>query len=323
MPDIVLQEQGGAVHPLHAGICYFVIALQKGELLLTFRQIEYFIAIANCKNFTKAANRLYVSQPAISQQVSMMEQELGFPLFIRDKREVQLTATGEILYEAFSKMLKIYDEAYQEALQSLADQCELFRIGLLRGISLNSLPETLSNFFDSLPEEVMRIESLYFSELRRRLLDDSIDIAITFSLNIENDPEIKSKYLCEAPNFLAISQSHPLAQRSVLSVKDFENETFYLVSDKELPSARSYLYSVCANKGFSPRIIIDVPNSDTMRLMLESGKGAVLLDKLCHPWIFHSKNFRCLELNCGHQVVVAWKKSNTNSLISKLVALIP
>ena len=82
---------------------------------MTFNQIKYFVTVAECLSFTEAAKCLFITQPALSRQISAMEQELGTKLFVRDKKRLKLTPGGSVLYNRLLHLLTDYEEAVEEA----------------------------------------------------------------------------------------------------------------------------------------------------------------------------------------------------------------
>lgn len=285
---------------------------------MTFRQIEYFMAIAENKNFSSAARKLYVSQPAISQQLSMMEQELGYTLLIRSKRTVELTPAGQIFYDACVKMLKIYVETDDKIKKMLAENSKQLRIGIIEGLSVPSLSQALKDFSFNHYTDNIRIESHSFSELTKRLSSNQLDLIITILMNPDNQ-KINQKFLLKTPCILAISLNHPLANEENLCIKDFDDDIFYQIANDELPTADTFMSNTCAKLGITPQEIINVPNPSSMLLMLESGSGVGILDKYCYHEMRQLSSFKSIELDISHDINAAWNADNSNPLIKEFV----
>lgn len=282
---------------------------------MTFRQIEYFMTIAECKNFSVAAKKLYVSQPAISQQLSMMEQELGYSLFARSNRRVDLTKAGEIFYDACLQMRKIYNDANARIEKMLCQDAGQLTIGMLESMSVPPLSKLLKDFSLSHAADSIQMESHSFSGLIKGLSSGKLDLIITLSL----DPGIRhvqQKHLIETPCILVISKNHPLSGKENLTIRDFDNDIFYQIANDDLPSADHFMNSLFSKFGITPQKSICVPNPSSMLLMLESGAGVGVMDQFSCPEIRKYNNFRSLDIGITHQVTAAWNDENGNPLLA-------
>ena len=282
---------------------------------MTFRQIEYFMTIAECKNFSVAAKKLYVSQPAISQQLSMMEQELGYSLFARSNRRVDLTKAGEIFYDACLQMRKIYNDANARIEKMLCQDAGQLTIGMLESMSVPPLSKLLKDFSLSHAADSIQMESHSFSGLIKGLSSGKLDLIITLSL----DPgihHVQQKHLIETPCILVISKNHPLSGKENLTIRDFDNNIFYQIANDDLPSADHFMNSLFSKFGITPQKSICVPNPSSMLLMLESGAGVGVMDQFSCPEIRKYNNFRSLDIGITHQVTAAWNDENGNPLLA-------
>lgn len=285
---------------------------------MTFRQIEYFMAIAECKNFSSAAKKVFVSQPAISQQLSMMEQELGYSLFTRSKRRVELTQAGQILYDAFLQIRAIYADANARIENMLQQGAGQLTVGVLEGMSIPTMSAVLKDFSSSHAADAVHVESHSFSGLIKGLSSGKLDLIITLSLE-PGIHHVRQKALVETPCILVISKNHPLAGEKELTIQDFDNDVFYQIANDELPTANHFMSSLCARFGITPQRNVCVPNPSSMLLMLESGGGVGVMDQFCCPEIRKYNDFRSLDIGITHQVTAAWNDDNTNPLLAELL----
>ncbi|SFA90288.1 LysR substrate binding domain-containing protein [Acetitomaculum ruminis DSM 5522] len=196
---------------------------------MTLQQIVFFITIADYGNFSKAAEILYSSQPTLSRQIQMLEEELGYYVFQRDKRPLKLTSAGKILYDGFSVALsKINYTTRMANARALGEKGSL-NIGFLKDLYaeyafmpvINDIDETVKTLSITCCRQDV-------SKLEKRLLDGSLDMAVSIdfkqfyqeSFNIY--PIMKLKY------FIVMSARHPLAFKKDLSLKDFFGENFFI-----------------------------------------------------------------------------------------------
>ena len=122
---------------------------------MTFRALEIFLAVADEKSFGKAAQKLFISQPSVTQQIKKIENELGFALFLRDKHNVELTKAGEIVQEAAHSILDTYHEAILKSMRCSATH-ETLSIGYVGQMNIHLLPEIMESFQECLSSMIFR-----------------------------------------------------------------------------------------------------------------------------------------------------------------------
>lgn len=281
---------------------------------MTSRQIEYFLAVTKYKSFSLAARNLYVSQPAVSQQLVVLESEIGFPLFVREHHNVELTEYGHIFYDACTKIEYVLADA-KEKMTELADNAKQhLTIGILEGTTIPWLADRIQEFSASYADGTVSIESHSFSGLKRGIEDGSLDLIV--SILVETDiSSISAKKLCDAPCIFVISRNHPLAHEPLINIQDFDGGIFYQIANKELPTAADVMNKICGHYGIYPKRIINVPNPSSMLLMLTSGVGVAVLDKYSYPDILHFNSLRTIETDLCHDVNVMWDTENENPLL--------
>lgn len=175
-------------------------------------QLEYFIKAAQLENITLAANELFISQPALSKQISQLEDELGAPLFIKDGRRIKLSPYGK-------RFLPYVEESLNQ-LKSGISEVEQMKFHLQNSIAIHLsvcsmwIPEFIQSFHQHDP-------SLFFSISQHRQHEPAYDYLITSELNQEDNfiP------LFEEPLMLAVPKNHPLATQESISIKDIKQQT--------------------------------------------------------------------------------------------------
>ena len=119
------------------------------------KQIKYFLAVVDCNSFTEAAEQCFISQSAISQQISALEEDLGVQLIKREKRKFSLTAAGEYLYQNGTALLEKAEELRRETIRIGQDDELQLRIGYLIGYEGKELQDTIYEFTEDYPEVVL------------------------------------------------------------------------------------------------------------------------------------------------------------------------
>lgn len=280
-------------------------------------QIQYFMELCKTLSFTKAAQNLYVSQPAISKQIILLEKELGFQLFERTNKSVSLTPVGKLFYEFFQRTINDYEKTIKNAQKIIDEKNTYVVIGFLEGWDMSKyLPYITKALFSSYPNISIEFVSYNYKDLSSKLESKEIDLAISLSPNFEDLPNIKIKEITTIPSLLFFSSFHPLANKINLSFNDFKDETFFVFSDKSKITSRDIVIKICNSYGFTPKISV-VPNIESMILNVKNGLGVAIFD----DWIQYKHNpvLKYIQTNHKHKIIAAWNKSNKNSLIDSFI----
>lgn len=240
------------------------------------RDLRYFAAVAEELHFTRAAERLFVSQPALSKQIRMLERQLGAPLFERDRQGVRLTPVGAALLPHAHQVLAAWDAAREAVEVAKAGQ----RTTLLVGMSTSPgrsglLPAIRSRFTDAHPDATVKLRQVSWEDSTAGLSDTSSDLAFVWLPLPEPD-----RYTCvvvaEEPRLVAMSQEHPLAAREAVDFADLLDEPF-LALPESAGVLRDYWLALDARGGRPPRIGAEIASTDETYEALVDGRGVCLL----------------------------------------------
>lgn len=273
---------------------------------ITFQQIHYFLTIAKVLNFTEASKMLFISQPALSKQIHVLEVELGFPLLIRNKRSVSLTPEGEQLSKEWfyiEEMMinSIYNAKllHQTAIGHLNIGCaDTFQID-------ESLSELTESFHIKYPNIDINMESYGFKTLRDKLNSKELDIIFIPNFELMNFKDVEWQRFQKIDLGIAVSINNPLSLREKLTVKDLANEPFVIISPNESALGVEKVKSLCLSYGFEPKIVKYVSNLNSLTLALKSGIGVCI----CHNKI-SDKKIRIFDLETqpnDSDIIAIWK----------------
>ncbi len=196
---------------------------------MTITQLKYVLAVAEHQNFTKAAQKVFVTQPTLSMQIQKLEDELDILIFDRSKKPIQLTETGR---KIVNQARNIVDES--DRIQDIVDQQKgfiggTFRIGVIPTIMPTLLPMFLNNFIKKYPKVKLKIEELNTDTIIERLKEGHLDAAIAATpLETEN---IKEQVLYYEPFVAYIPKSHRLSKLEKLKVEDLDIDDILLLED--------------------------------------------------------------------------------------------
>ncbi len=253
---------------------------------MELKQLEYFLAVSQELHFTRAAEKLNISQPSLSQQIRALEQEVGVPLFDRIGKRTTLTEAGNIL---LSHTLKIFQELEQAgaALRELNGLARgKLRIGALLTVVNYLLPPTLQAFHQQYPNIELTVLGLRMGDIRRGLLENELDLGIVF-LPMDED-EFESIPLYTEELSLAVSTGHPLAGHSFVTLDVLKETPAILLPENYY--LRQLIDRHCAELGFTPRPVLEMTTMESLIHMVSLGMGVTVLPRpylecLQHPEI--------------------------------------
>ena len=277
---------------------------------MNFSQIKCFLAAADCLSFTKAAERLYLSQPVLSRQIASMEDELGIELFIREKKSIRLTPAGEVMAEGLAQLADEYQTLVDKAEAIHKGFAGVLNIGMIEG-QLLCPPYSvgLTKFHDKYPDVRVNLSRHTMAGLRRSLEDGDVDIGFAASFNIDDLDDLEYIKVGTAETCLVVPKSHPLADKEGLTLDDFKDDTFLT-----LPASESSFINRNASRWGKVRTL-EAPNISALALWLEAGYGIFPLN--VNHSLRNNPNLVFKNIpGLGHSIeIVAWKKGNKNPLI--------
>jgi DNA-binding transcriptional LysR family regulator len=252
--------------------------LERG---LEFRQIRYALSVAKQRSFTKAATRLNISQSAVSEQVKLLEDEVGFPLFRRTPRGIEVTERGRtFLYEAervVGDVLSLSDTARRLK----GAPSDTLTIGMGSGMAQIFMPRLFRDPATALPG--VRLEIL--TAPTRSIFNDLHEERIEAGLAIESDPDrmpagLVFERLTEAEPVLITHAKHALARaRPPVDVGRLVAEPI-IMSELSVGYGQIVL-SLFADLGIRPNILAIADNIETMKVIVQSGRGIAIVPRAC------------------------------------------
>lgn len=285
---------------------------------INLQQIGYFLAVAKYLNFTEAAKNSYVSQPSLSKQIALLEREIGVQLFVRTKRSVHLTPAGGILYNELSEIMETINSAVDKAKRINEEYTGTITIGCLEMMDTSNFLLDSINYFNKMyPNINISLERHSFKALRERLINGKLDMILTLSFEVDT-LNVESRTIYETNSSIWVGANHPLAKRENLVLEDLKNEKFIMISREESPNGFDGITALCRKHGFTPNIVKQLPNAESLMLCVESGLGVALFD--AHIRVYDNSKIKQVSIiDDAIRVVIAWRKENQNPTIDLFV----
>lgn len=240
------------------------------------RDLRYFVAVAEERHFTRAAERLFVSQPALSKQIRMLEQQLGAPLFDRDRRVVRLTAVGEALLPHAHRVLAEWDVAWEAVEDAKATQRQSLVIGMSTSPGRGGmLPAIRSRFTAECPNATLTLRQVGWEDATAGLASGSSDVAFVW-LPLLDAQRYTWIVVAAEPRLVAMPATHPLAGRQTVEFADLLDEPFLALPESAGP-LRDHWLATDARGDRPPLIGAEIRSADETYEALVDGRGLCLL----------------------------------------------
>jgi DNA-binding transcriptional LysR family regulator len=276
---------------------------------MDLRQLKYFVTVAEELSFVRAAQRLHMSQPPLSQQIKALEEELGVELLSRTRREVKLTAAGGVFLAESRELLDKAQAVAHRTRQAAGGEQATLRVGMATSALFHVLPALLDRVKARLPNVSMTITDMNSDEQIRSLTVDRIDLGF-----IHARPVTRGLARCNVvvDTFaVALPASHALADRADLALRDLQDHAMVAFSREHAPALFDALIASCQQEGFSPRIAHVARHPASVLQMVQLGLGVSIVP---HGYSEHASPavvFRHLPgMAARLKIDAIWRESN-------------
>lgn len=244
---------------------------------MELRHLHYFIAVAEELNFSRAADRLHMAQPPLSQQIRQLEEELGFQLFHRTKRRVQLTEAGHIFLLEARQVLQSLDQAVQAGRQASRGEVGQLSIGFVSSAAYNILPPLLKTFRRQVPEVTLELQELTTREQLQQLIAGKLDVG--FARPPIEEPDLQTARIFREPLMVALPESHESGDCDRVPVQSLANESFILFPRVVAPGLYDPIIHLCLQAGFSPQVVQEAIQMQTIVSLVAAEMGVAIVPR--------------------------------------------
>lgn len=289
---------------------------------MLFKQIRYFITVIDEGSFTAAAEKLYLSQSAISQQIRALEEELGTDLLVREKRTFTITPAGEYFYHRGKALLGETEAIKQETFRIGTGKNDHLRIGYLNILDGSALDHAISAFSEYYPDVSISVTSGTHEELYRGLEKHELDIALNDQRRAFSEEYVNME-LIQPPVLIEISRRHYLADLERVEIEDLHTLPCILLSQKEHEPVEAQHYRDIL--GF-PSDFIFAKGLDEARLMVAGVQGFLPIEDIGELPPLYSDVKRIPVLRHGaplrRRYCAFWRKTRGNEFVETFADLL-
>lgn len=249
---------------------------------MTLQQINYFCAICEEMHYTKAANKIHVSQPSLSYAIKELEQELGVKVFKRRGKHVELTECGEIFYQYAQRALECLNEGIQAVETKKNEDQKQINIGYLFSICVDFLAPLINEYFGYIGrcDQLMNFLPCKQPQVVEALQRGRFDIAFVTD-DIQSrliNTSIEMIPVCQQEMFIVVRKDHPLAQKSSVLFSEIKNKNFVAINPGK--GLRIHMDQYFQKMNAQPRIVFAVDDSETLLSYVEAGVGIAIMSRL-------------------------------------------
>jgi DNA-binding transcriptional LysR family regulator len=241
---------------------------------MELRQLRYFVAVAEEGNISRAAQKIFLTQPALSRQIKALEEEIGHCLLERQAHSIRLTAAGEILLREARELL-VHAEQLLERVRTEGKGLRL-RVGYAPSFAAGILSTAVSNFTQTHPNAQVELFDLSTKEMLAGLEDDKLDIALT--VRRENEARgLKWEPILKATVSLAVNRQNALAHFKRVTPSDVGKHPLVILRRSEYPEYWDMVNGWLSEPRRRPRIVGEYDGADSLMAAVEAGLGVALV----------------------------------------------
>lgn len=288
---------------------------------MNLNQLRYFVSTASCRSFTQAAERHFMTQTAITQQVKALEDELGLELIDRRHRPIELTPAGKTFYMEAKAILSRVDEAVAKAQEASSGAVGTIRIGYEKGYERSDLSDRLRAFHHAFPNILFTCIRADTDRLARGLLSDELDIIFSWdSTNLRSNEAIGCRLDMRSQLSAALYSGHHLAARSSLLREELKDETIlYMTPSSEGDSfGDAYYMQLYERAGYQPHILLKSSDIESLLMMVAAEEGITILPFYSVEKLVNADNLVFIPLEGDEEyedIHMLWKRGHSNAAL--------
>jgi DNA-binding transcriptional LysR family regulator len=269
-------------------------------------ELQVFLTVAREGSFSRAAERLYRTQPAVSLTIRKLEDGLGQPLFVRGSRPVRMTDAGTLLRDYAERLINLRDEVKK----GLSELTELNRGELSLGVnesSIHALLPALGEFRKQHPGIQIRVHRMFSRDIPHEVLNYRLDLgAVSF---VPRETQLQATEILKDELTLVVPPKHPLAKKKQVDVSDLENESF-VAHSVESPFRRRVIELFGRNRT-TLNMPIEMPTIESIKRFVQMGMGVAIVPRMCVAWEIERgwmKEVKVRQLNLPRHVYLVSRK---------------
>jgi DNA-binding transcriptional LysR family regulator len=288
---------------------------------MELRHLRYFVTLAEELHFGRAAERLHIAQPPLSQQIRQLEAELGFQLFYRTKRTVQLTEAGQVFFSEIQGILRQLEQAIQVGRQTSRGEIGQLVIGFVSSAAYNVLPTILRAFRTRVPAVSLELHELTTNQQSQWLREGRIDVGF-LRPPVEEDL-FNFETIFQESLMVALPETHLMANQSSVSLRSLSSEPFILFPRAIAPGLYDQIISLCQQADFSPTVAQEAIQLQTIVSLVAAEMGiAIVPESLQHLQRTGVLYKAIQEPTSKVAIAMIWRRNDISSTVQRFLEVV-
>ncbi|ATM86415.1 LysR family transcriptional regulator [Yersinia enterocolitica] len=287
---------------------------------INLKMIRYFLAVSEELHFGKAAERLHISQPPLSLQIKELEEALGFPLFIRDSRNVVLTLAGEMMQAEMKEVFENIENSLSRVSYIARHEQSHLNIGIIGSALWHQLLEKFKHFKTLNPHTTWSLHEFPPSKQFDALLNKKLDIGFWRCADLEQNPALIYQRVEKQRVSVAVSYESELAEYDVLSLKDLSGQTLIFLTFTHSGYSKN-LYNCCLSAGCQPQGIYQFDEPQTQLAFVNSNLGIALVPESMQEIPWPNIKFIPLQEYLSADLFAVYPPDNASPALERLLEL--
>lgn len=289
---------------------------------MELRHLRYFVAVAEERHFGRAAERLHIAQPPLSQQIRRLESELGEPLLYRTTRSVELSPAGEVLLQRAREILAAAEAAVADARRAAHGEYGRLAVGFTGSSTYEMLPALAAALRRELPGVALELRGELLTPAQvARLIDGTLDLGLLRPPVRER--ELSIEVLRSEPLIAVLPESHPLAALDSVPLEQLGAEPFVTYPSHFRSVLHDAVQDACEAHGFKPRAAHEVAETATLVSFVAAGLGVSLVPASVRHMTVRGAIYRPLsEDNPQVELAAAWRRDDDRPVLARALDVI-
>lgn len=285
--------------------------------MIELRHLHYFRTLAETLHFGQAAERLHISQPPLSRQIALLEEELGVKLFDRSRRRVELTEAGQRFYLDTGTVFAAFEQAKRNALATARGAAGELSVGFMMSTAYSITPAITRRYSALFPQVNLKLTETLPLDLAQDISSGHKDVAIMYRPQDCSGLETVTLYREEMT--LVLPPGHRLNEQAVIDPQALAGEPFIIVPRRIAPALHDMIFNYCLQHGVTPNIGMEINLQQTIVNLVGEGLGIAIVPRSMRNMRLATTSFKPLKGAPMIEVVAVWKADNHNPCIATFV----
>lgn len=289
---------------------------------MEFRQLHYFLAIAEELSFSQAARRLHMAQPPLTRQIRQLEQELGVQLFERNSRRVELTEVGKVFALEARRILSQVEQSIELAQRVNRGEIGRLVIAFEGSSAYDVIPVSLKTYRQRFPNVELVVLGMTTEQQVEALRNNQIQVGFVVPPLQNPTEDLVVEAVLEKPLVLAMPEAHPLAAQAKVKVRSLANELFILGQRNSGCGWYDQVIALCHRAGFSPNVVQEVNEMQVLLGLVSAGLGIAIVSGAARQFGRSGVVYRQLQpASLEVALAIAWRESNQSPVLQAFLTI--